>query len=93
MKRKLFNVIAIASMIFCAGEISLQAQYGPVVNIGRHHGNLRNAQENLVAAFQSVSAAQHDNDGQLGGHAERAKQLITQADEELRAAASYSNQR
>jgi hypothetical protein len=94
MKRKLFNVIVIATMFACAGEVALQAQYGgPVVNIGRHHGNLRNAQENLVSAYQFIGAAQQDNHGQLGGHAERAKELITEADQELRAAATYANQR
>ena len=63
----------------------------PVVNIGRHHGNLRAAQQNIVSAYQSVQNAQAANDGQLGGHAQRAKELLIQADYELRQAANVSN--
>jgi hypothetical protein len=65
---------------------------GPVVNIGQRHGNLRNAQINIVQAYQFVQMAQQDNDGQLGGHASRAKELLMQADAELRQAANVSNQ-
>jgi hypothetical protein len=63
----------------------------PVVNIGTRHGNLRSAQQSIVSAYHSIEAAQQDNDGQLGGHAQRAKDLLMQADEELRQAANVSN--
>ncbi len=95
MKQKLFNIAAVLALFTGTAVIALQAhgaQYqGPVVNIGKHHGALRHAQESLVSAYQSIQQAQQNNDGQLGGHAERAKQLITQADEELRMAANVSN--
>jgi hypothetical protein len=64
---------------------------GPVVNIGERHGNLRNAQINIVQAYHFVQMSQHDNHGQLGGHAQHAKDLLVQADAELRAAADVSN--
>jgi hypothetical protein len=63
----------------------------PVVNIGNRHGNLRNAQENIVQAYQRIERAQAANDGQLGGHAQRAKELLIQADIELRQAANVAN--
>ena len=63
----------------------------PVVNIGNRHGNLRNAQQNIVQAYQRVERAQAANYGQLGGHAQRAKELLIQADIELRMAANVSN--
>lgn len=63
----------------------------PVVNIGNRHGNLRDAQSNIVQAFQRISRAQVANDGQLGGHAQRAKELLIQADIELRQAANVAN--
>jgi len=63
----------------------------PVVNIGTRHGNLRNAQSNIVQAYKKIEQAQTDNQGQLGGHAQRAKELLIQADEELRLAANVSN--
>jgi len=64
---------------------------GPVVNIGERHGNLRNAQINIVQAYHFVQMSQHDNHGELGGHAAHAKDLLMQADAELRAAADVSN--
>jgi len=70
--------------------VTLLAQ-SPVVNIGDRHGNLRAAQEYIVSAYQRINQAQRANDGQLGGHAQRAKDLLTQADEELRLAADVSN--
>lgn len=76
------------------GALSLagvaQAQE-PTVNIGERHGNLRAAQEHIVQAYQLVGVAQQDNDARLGGHAERARQLLIQADQELRQAANVAN--
>ena len=63
----------------------------PVVNIGNRHGNLRSAQGYIVSAYQKIDRAQRANDGQLGGHAQRAKELLIQADVELRQAANVSN--
>ena len=63
----------------------------PVVNISNRHGNLRSAQQDIVDAYQKVNRAQAANDGQLGGHAQRAKELLAHADEELRLAANVSN--
>jgi hypothetical protein len=95
MKKKLINLIAISAVTFGVGNLAAYAYgqyYGPVVNIGKRHGNMRRAQESLVEAYQAISAAQEANDGQLGGHAARAKDLITQADYEIRQAANVSNQ-
>lgn len=94
MKKKLTNLLAIAAVVFGIGGLTAYtyAQYnGPIVNIGQRHGNMRRAQENLVAAYQAISAAQEANEGQLGGHAARAKELISQADYEIRQAANVSN--
>ncbi|WP_109126393.1 hypothetical protein [Dyella sp. C11] len=82
--------IAMAAAV-AAPFVTMAQEGGPVVDIGYRHGNLRNAQENIVQAWQLVSDAQIDNDDRLGGHAARAKALLTQADEELRLAADVSN--
>jgi hypothetical protein len=63
----------------------------PVVNISNRHGNLRSAQQDIVNAYQKIQNAQAANDGQLGGHAQRAKDLLAQADAELRLAANVAN--
>lgn len=69
-----------------------QAQQGPMVDIGNRHGNLRQAQENIVQAWQLVSRAQEMNDSRLGGHAANAKHLLEQANDELRLAADVANE-
>jgi hypothetical protein len=90
MKNKILIVtITVCVVVACVGIAVAQA---PVVNIYRRHGNLRAAQIAIVQAYQKIDAAQRDNDGQLGGHAQRAKDLLTQADEELRLAANVANQ-
>jgi hypothetical protein len=64
----------------------------PVVNIDSdRHGNLAAAQGDIVDAYQRIDMAQNANSGQLGGHAARAKDLLAQADAELKAAAEFVN--
>ncbi|MCF7751490.1 hypothetical protein KQ945_12070 [Bacillus subtilis subsp. subtilis] len=79
---------ALIGAFILAGIAQAQA---PTVNIGERHGNLRNAQVHIVQAYQWVGMAQQDNDSHLGGHAERARQLLIQADQELRQAANAAN--
>jgi hypothetical protein len=52
---------------------------------------LRAAQGYLVQAWQRINRAQRDNQDQLGGHAQRAKDFLLQADAELKLAAETSN--
>ena len=87
------NIIrnSVVGLALASGAI-LFAQ-GPVVDIGSRHGNLQAAQQYIVAAYQRIDDAQRANHGQLGGHAQRAKDLLTQADEELRQAADVANER
>jgi hypothetical protein len=76
----------------CTFGCATMAQGAPHVDIGNRHGNLRSAQEYIVQALQLVSDAQFDNDSRLGGHAGRAKELLTEANEELRLAADVANE-
>jgi hypothetical protein len=90
MKNKVSIAVVAARLI---SATVLLAQGPPVVNISSYrHGNLAAAQSYIVQAYQMVSQAQQANDDQLGGHAARAKQLLSQADYELRQAANVSNE-
>jgi hypothetical protein len=90
MKKATVLATVAGTTLACVGMMFAQA---PVVNIDRYrHGNLASAQSYIVQAYQSINKAQEANDGQLGGHAQRAKDLLTQADAELRLAANVSNQ-
>jgi hypothetical protein len=88
MKKNSLITAAVCAALAFGGVIFAQA---PVVNIGTKHGNLRAAQEHIVQAYQKIDAAQADNHEQLGGHAEKAKGFLEQADAELRQAASYAD--
>jgi hypothetical protein len=88
-KNKLIVAVALFTVLSCAAVVFAQA---PVVNIDRRrHGNLAAAQEYIVQAYQRMDKAQAANEDQLGGHAQRAKELLTQADVEIRLAANTAN--
>ena len=66
----------------------------PVQNIDpERHGNLAAAQRLVVQAFERLSDALVANNYQLGGHVERAKELLRQANEEIKLAAETANRR
>jgi hypothetical protein len=66
----------------------------PVQNIDPYrHGNLAAAQNLVVGAFDKLSEAQYANHDALGGHAGRAKELLREANEEIKLAAIAANNR
>jgi hypothetical protein len=88
-KRSLLVSTALYIAIACVSVTFAQA---PVVNIDPHrHGNLAAAQSFIVQAYQKIDVAQRDNHDDLGGHAQRAKDLLSQADAEIRQAANVVN--
>jgi len=84
------SLLATALLGTLAIAFIAQAQT-PAVTIGDRHGELRAAQQHIVQAYQAIGQAQKNNRSQLGGHAERARQLLVQADDELRQAADSAN--
>ena len=67
-------------------------QKKPVQNVSpRRHPNLARAQKQCENAFNSITAAQKANEWDLAGHAAKAKELLDQANEELKKAAEVSN--
>jgi hypothetical protein len=55
------------------------------------HPNIAAAQRFLQQAFDKVTAAQEANEWDMQGHAKRAKELMEQADKELKLAAEAAN--
>jgi hypothetical protein len=88
IKKDMLKGTALGLILGCSAAIFAQA---PVVNIGERHGNLRAAQQYIASAWQRIDEAQVDNRYDLGGHAGRAKSLLSQADEELKLAAMTAN--
>ena len=59
------------------------------VSVG--HPNLAAAQKFSEQAYQKITAAQEANEWDMQGHAAKAKSLLEQADNELKAAAQAAN--
>ena len=62
------------------------------INPGRHP-NLAAAQRLSHQAWERITAAQQANEWDLGGHAQKAKELLDQVNIELKMAAEAANHR
>ena len=96
--KKITVLTSILSMLLLFGNLSF-AQQGkgkvppPQQDISsKKHPNLAAAQKHLDMAWDKIQAAQQANEFDLGGHAAKAKELIDQADKELKEAAQFANQ-
>ena len=57
----------------------------------KKHPNLATAQRHIDQAWESVNRAQAANEWDLAGHAKRAKELLEQANREIKQAAETAN--
>jgi hypothetical protein len=79
---------ALIVVLFCGITLAQE----PVVDIdARVHPNLANAQKHVVEANREIAIAQKDNRFDMHGHAEKARQLLVQVNQELKAAAEAAN--
>ena len=68
------------------------AQGPPAQNVNpNRHPNLAAAQRLAEQAFNKITAAQEANEWDLDGHAKKAKELLDQANQQLKLAAEASN--
>jgi hypothetical protein len=82
---------ALAGALVCGGAILAQA---PEVDIDAHrHPDLADAQHHIQQAYVEVEKSQEAHKDQLGGHGEKARDLLAQASRELKAAAEYADHR
>ncbi len=90
MRRNMMNALVLSLAMLCTG--SAFAQKKPAQNVSpKRHPNVAAAQRLTAQAFQKITAAQQANDWDLAGHAAKAKELLDQANEELKKAAEVSN--
>lgn len=65
----------------------------PAKNISpSRHPNLAAAQRFSADAYEKIVAAQHANEWDMKGHAQKAKELLEQVNNELKQAAEAANQ-
>jgi hypothetical protein len=86
-----FTQVALAAALAITAAGAFAAQ--PVRNVsGSRHPNLAAAQKLTDKAYQRIVAAQQANEWDMDGHAAKAKDLLDQANQELKAAAEAANQ-
>ena len=88
-RRKMLWGSVIAAGTFAAGLWIAQGQ--PAQNVGGKHPNLAAAQRLTAQAYEKITAAQQDNEWDMQGHAAHAKDLLDQANNELKASAEAAN--
>jgi hypothetical protein len=82
-------VAAVAALVVAGGAAFAAA---PVRNVSStRHPNLAAAQRYSQQAWDKIVAAQKVNEWDLGGHAQKAKELLEQANNELKQAAETAN--
>ena len=68
-----------------------QAQMGREHVNPKRHPNLAAAQRHVEQALAKIEDAQKANEFDLGGHARKAKELLDEANKELKEAAQFAN--
>jgi hypothetical protein len=90
MKQK--SIYMAAVLATCLAFIGVTLAQRPETDIDpAKYPNLAEAQHHILEAVEKIDAAQKANKDQLGGHADKAKQLLDQASHELKEAAEYAN--
>ena len=90
MRKNLLLRTFLVLALFCTG--TLYAQKKPARNVsGARHPNLAAAQRLAAQAYEKVVAAQKANEYDMEGHAQKAKDLLEQANQELKQAAEAAN--
>jgi len=85
MTKTRIAVFFLGSSLFLAG-VALGQRINPA-----RHPNLAAAQDLCIQAYEKLTAAQHANEYDLGGHAAKAKELLEQVNQQIKEAAAAAN--
>jgi hypothetical protein len=81
------SIVGVVSVLLLTGTVLLaQGHVSP-----SRHPNLAAAQRFCADAIDKITAGQQANEWDMGGHAKKAKQLLTEASEEIKQAALAAN--
>jgi hypothetical protein len=89
VKKNHISVVVLSLALCCAGIASAQRPERDVS--GARHPNLAAAQRLIGQAWEKLSAAQAANEFDMQGHAQKAKELLDQANREIKLAAEAAN--
>jgi hypothetical protein len=89
---KYLTVVGIVAAAVLAADMACAGP--PVQDISaKRHPNLAAAQRLSHQAWEKIQAAQAANEWDMGGHAQKAKELLDQVDVELKQAAEAANRK
>jgi len=78
-----------AALVLATGVASAK----PAQNVSaKRHPNIAAAQKMSTQAYEKIIAAQKANEWDMGGHAQKAKELLEQVNSELKLAAEAANE-
>jgi len=87
-KRSLVFPAMLTAVLFCGATLAQE----PERDINpKFHPNLAEAQHHVVEANRAIAVAQKDNNYDMKGHAEKARQLLVEVNRELKLAAEAAN--
>lgn len=91
MTKRAFAVpVTLAAVLLCGVTLAQE----PVVDINASmHPHLAAAQRAVVEANRAIAEAQRDNKWDMHGHAEKARQLLVEVNNELKVAAETANKK
>jgi hypothetical protein len=90
MKKTTVSTLVLGSMLLLGGLAIAQ----PKRNVSAaRHPNIAAAQRLCEQAWQKIGAAQEANEWDMQGHAQKAKELLDQANKELKLAAEAANRK
>jgi hypothetical protein len=84
------SLLTLAGILLLLGGLALAQRPKGDIAPGRHP-NLAAAQRLCQQAWQRIVAAQEANEFDMQGHAQKAKNLLDEADKELKLAAEAAN--
>lgn len=87
-KRRIVFPAVLTAVLLCGATLAQE----PVLDISPQiHPNLAEAQKHVVEANRFIAIAQKDNRYDMRGHAEKARRLLVEVNNELKAAAESAN--
>jgi hypothetical protein len=92
LKTRVLTPIVAALLLIggIAGGLAIAEQPAQNVSKGKHP-NIAAAQRLTAQAFEKITAAQEANEWDMQGHAKKAKELLDEANKELKQAAQAAN--
>lgn len=92
MSKNIFASSVLSAALLFGGAAMAQMSQEPAHNVNAHrHPNLSAAQRLTDQAYNKIVAAQSANEFDMDGHAQKAKDLLDQANRELKQAAEAAN--